>query len=195
MKKNIHINNITFGYVDQPLFKNWSVEIPAGIVLIRCDESRGKSTLLRLIAGKLQPQSGQLSINDTGSIIHIEPSTDEFDQISVTAFFKQCQKHYPAMDAKKLDALIQGLSLTTHLDKPIYMLSAGSKRKVWIAAALASNARVALIDDLTAALDKGSIDYLRRELAEQATFAEDKTIIVTHYDTLEEVPFSLTIDI
>jgi hypothetical protein len=34
--------------------------------------------------------------------------------------------------------MVEGFALTPHLDKPVHMLSTGSKRKVWFGAALAS---------------------------------------------------------
>ncbi|HBI84467.1 MAG TPA: ABC transporter [Alcaligenaceae bacterium] len=205
MFKNIHIDNMTFGFGFEPLFKNWTIEIPSGVVLVRCEENRGKTTLLRLLAGELSPQSGQIYVNntvlsqlmrqDSSTVFYIEPATDSFDQIKVMDFFERCKKQYPKLDAKMLADLIHGLSLTAHQDKPIYMLSAGSKRKVWIAAALASNARIALIDDPTAALDKPSIEFLKSELKKLANGSLDKTIIVAHYDTLDGVPFTRCIDL
>jgi ABC-type Mn2+/Zn2+ transport system ATPase subunit len=55
-----------------------------------------------------------------------------------------------------LNALVEGLGLAEHADKPLYMLSTGSKRKVWLAAAFASGAPLLLIDEPFAALDRAS---------------------------------------
>lgn len=203
--KTFRIQNLTFGYGTEPLFQDWSAHIPTGVVLLRCDESRGKTSLLRLFAGVLTPQAGQLSLDgitleDTpeqyrASVFYIDPTTESFDQTTVKDFFGLCKEKYPAFDEDLLRALIEGLSLTPHLDKPLYMLSAGSKRKVWIAAALASKARLALIDDLTAALDRASIDFLSQQLARLAGNTADRTLIVAHYDTLASVPFTHVIDL
>jgi energy-coupling factor transporter ATP-binding protein EcfA2 len=74
------------------------------------------------------------------------------------------------------------------------MLSAGSKRKVWIAAALASGAKITLIDDLTAALDRGSIEFIIEQLI-TLTLDTKRHIVISHYDTLDRVPFALILDI
>jgi energy-coupling factor transporter ATP-binding protein EcfA2 len=58
-----------------------------------------------------------------------------------------------------------GLSLAEHLAKPLYMLSTGSKRKVWLAAAFAAGATLTLLDDPFAALDKPSIRFVQQRLA------------------------------
>lgn len=203
--KTFRIHNLTFGYGTEPLFQDWSATIPTGVVLVRCDDGRGKTSLLKLFAGVLNPQAGQLSLDGVTStdapdryragIFYIDPTTDAFEQTTVKDFFARCKETQAGFDQNMLQSLIEGLALTPHLDKPLYMLSAGSKRKMWIAAALASKARLALIDDLTAALDRASIDFLTKQLITLADNTPDRTLIVAHYDTLAGVPFSHIIDI
>ncbi len=200
----LHASHVTFGHPDQPLFTDWSASIPAGVTLVRCDESRGKTTLLRLLAADLPAQAGRLSLKGIqleehpaqyrSEVFYIEPRTEAFDQISPMDFFAKMATRYPGFDASKLPGLISGLSLIPHQDKPLYMLSAGSKRKVWIAAGLACGAAVTLIDDVFAALDMGSIEFL---LAQFKICAQDTdhACIVAHYDLLEGVPCASIITI
>jgi energy-coupling factor transporter ATP-binding protein EcfA2 len=54
------------------------------------------------------------------------------------------------------------------LDKNIFMLSTGSKRKLYLAAAFASGAALTLLDTPFAALDKVSIRFALTLLAEAA---------------------------
>jgi hypothetical protein len=61
--------------------------------------------------------------------------TDAFDQITPLAYLATVQARYPGFDASQVAALVEGLSLTEHQHKPMYMLSTGSRRKVWFAAA------------------------------------------------------------
>ena len=67
-----------------------------------------------------------------------------------------------------LQAHIGGLSLTPHLDKTLTMMSTGTRRKVLLAAVLAAQAPVTLLDQPFKALDRPSIDYLLEVLAEAA---------------------------
>ena len=53
---------------------------------------------------------------------------------------------FPQFDAALFAALIEGLSLTQHVEKSLYVLSTCSKRKVWIAVAITSSAAVLLLD-------------------------------------------------
>ena len=59
----LRITDLSFAYPEQTIFKNMSVNIPAGVSLIQCDESRGKSTLLRVLGCLLVPDSGTLHLN------------------------------------------------------------------------------------------------------------------------------------
>jgi len=74
----------------------------------------------------------------------------------------------PDHEADALQPHIEGLSLAPHLDKPLFALPTGSRRKVLMAAALASQATVTLLDQPFMALDRPSIDYLLGVLAEAA---------------------------
>lgn len=200
----LNLSNVTFSYPGQSIFNNLSVAIPAGVSLIRCDESRGKSTLIQLLAGKIFPQKGSISLNELnsrtdhdqyhGQVYYFDVRSEIFDQISSLQYFAEVKKNYPDFDSAMVPALIAGLGLTPHQDKPLYMLSAGSKRKVWIAAALASGAKITLIDDLTAALDRGSIEFIIGQLISLASDA-NRHIVISHYDTLDRVPFASVLDI
>jgi ABC-type Mn2+/Zn2+ transport system ATPase subunit len=81
---------------------------------------------------------------------------------------------------------MEGLSLTPHLDKALYMLSTGSRRKVFMAAALASQAAVTLLDQPFVALDRPSITYLLGVLADAAKNT-DRAWVVADYVAPENV--------
>ena len=200
----LSINSLSFTYPDQPLFDNLSVSIPLGVSMIRCEESRGKSTLIRLLAGEIMPERGTISLNGICShkekslyrkqVFYTDPRTEDFDQISVMKYLAHIESVHADFDRARIPSLIDGLGLTPHQDKPLYMLSAGSKRKVWITAAIASRAKITLIDDLTAALDRGSIEFIIDQLI-QISLQRNRYFICSHYDTLDRVPFAAVIDI
>lgn len=174
--------------------------------MVRGGDGAGKTTLLRLLAGDLAAQAGALQIQlvrlkDRPSayrkqVFWVEPRSTSFDNISATNYFASLHAAYPQFDYPAISALAAGLSLTEHLHKPMYMLSTGSKRKVWLAAAFASGAALALLDDPFAALDKPSIAYVKqllREAAQQTACA----YVVTSYDAaaLDDVPLVATLDL
>ena len=154
----LDIQGLHFNYPGRELFTDLSASIKPGITFVRGGDGRGKTTLLRLLAGELQPSSGQLKINT--KVFWVDPRTEVFDQLSGTEFFESQRVAFPEFDYALVSELARGLDLASHISKKLYMLSTGSKRKVYIAAAFASGTAVTLIDMPFAAVDKPSIDFM-----------------------------------
>ncbi len=89
---------------------------------------------------------------------------------------------------------MDGLGLAPHLDKGLFMLSAGTRRKVWLAAAFASGAPVTLLDLPFAALDKASIGFVV-ELLQDVADHPARTWIVADYAAPANVPLAAVIDL
>jgi ABC-type multidrug transport system ATPase subunit len=191
------------------LFSELSFQLPSGLSLVRGGDGRGKTTLLRMLAGDVPADSGRLRIHGIDlhsaptaykqQVFWVEPRSTAFDQITPTAYFASLCSAYPLFASQSLGGLTKGLSLTEHLDKPMYMLSTGSKRKVWLAAAFASNAAVILLDDPFAALDKPSIAFVMQQLRRMTQPQNAQACVVAHYAVLAdahgELPLAAVIDL
>ena len=203
----LRVQGLRFAYPQQAaLFADWSARIPAGVSLVRGGESSGKTTLLRLLAGALPAQAGQLQIHGISldaqpdvyrqHVFWADPRTDIHDQTTVLDYWSLLRARYASFDPGILGGLLEGLSLTEHQHKPLYMLSTGSKRKVWLAGAFASGAALTLLDEPFAALDTGSIRFVLQLLAnEAAKHHPPRAWVVTHYEALGEVPLAGTINL
>ena len=166
----LQIDRLCFAYPQRRLFDQLSLHIGPGVSLVRGDDGSGKTTLLRLLSGDLQAQSGHLSVDAVAlhdqplryrqQVFWIDVRTQAFDQVTADDYWRDVQARHAAFDPKVLSGVIDGLSLAEHASKPLYMLSTGSRRKVWLAAAFAANARLTLLDDPFAALDKPSIQFV-----------------------------------
>ncbi|MGH8717104.1 MAG: ATP-binding cassette domain-containing protein, partial [Burkholderiales bacterium] len=65
----VEINNVNFAYDDRPVLKGMNMRIAKGqVVSIMGGSGCGKTTLLRLIGGQLQPATG--SVRVAGETIH-----------------------------------------------------------------------------------------------------------------------------
>lgn len=203
----LQVDGLRFEYPQRPLFTQLSLRIPPGVTLVRGGDGRGKTTLLRLLAGELPAQAGTLQINGAQlsdqagayaqQVFWIDPRSPAFEQITALQYFAGLRQRYPrfsAADAPRLHELIGGLALAPHLDKPLYMLSTGSKRKVWLVAALAAAATVTLLDDPFAALDKPSIAFVLQQFAVAATHPK-RAWVVAHYEALGQVPLASVIEL
>ena len=200
----LQAQSLSFAYPGQPaLVSDWSVSIGAGVTLLHGDTGSGKSTLLQVFAGAL-PAAGRLTLAGVRldedlaayrrAVFWCDPATEAFDQVTARA----CTESLHAGDARFDDAcwqrLVEGFALTPHLDKPMYMLSTGSKRKVWLAAALASGRALTLLDEPTGGLDTASINCLMRTLAKLAE-RHDRAVVVASADRLARVALAGVIEL
>ena len=186
------------------LFDQWSCRVGPGITLVQGGEGRGKSTLLRLLAGQQAADAGILQIGalrlDTDPVAYraqvylADLRTDAFDQITPLAYLATVQARHPGFDPSQVAALMEGLSLTDHQHKPMYMLSTGSRRKVWFAAAVACGAPLTLVDEPFAALDKRSIAFVCEVLRAQGQ-RQDRVWVLADYEAPEGVPLAGTLDL
>lgn len=200
----LHVRDLSFRIPERALFTGYSTAIPAGVTLIRGGESSGKTTLLRLLAGELAADAGHLQIGDMCLRDHAEayrqqvfwtdPRTDAHDQVTPLAYFESLPALYPRFDQQVLEELIEGLSLGPHLAKQLYMLSTGSKRKVWLAAAFASGAAVTLLDEPFVALDGASIRFVKERMRKAAQ-EPARAFVMTGYEAPGEVPLAAIIDL
>lgn len=150
----------------QLLLQGLSFDIGPGLTLIRGGEGRGKTTLLRLLAGLLQPTAGSLQCRVDGIWLPGVPSAED-DAVVVRDWLATQQARHPGWQADVQDALVDAFALAPHIDKPLYMLSTGSRRKVGLVGAAASAAALTLLDTPFAALDAPSRQVLA-ELLEDA---------------------------
>lgn len=199
----LEVQQLAYAYPGQaPLFTAATLVLGPGVHLLYGDTGSGKSTLLRLIAGTLRANTGSLRVGDQSlhsapdayrrRVFFCEPDNTAFDQHTVRDCTLALQAGDPDFDTAAWHQLTEALALVPHLDKPLYMLSTGSKRKVWLAAALASGRPLALLDDPTAGLDAGSVRALFRALTQHA-HASGRTVLVASSEALPQVPWTSTI--
>lgn len=188
----LQIEGLTFHYPQRELFTGLSARIPTGVTLVTGGDGAGKTTLLRLLAGDLKPQAGR--VDCPPPVFWTDPKSTAFDQMTVAEYVNSLRPRYPQFDDQALAGLIEVLSLADHQYKPLYMLSAGSKRKVWLAAAFASGAAVTLLDEPFAALDVASINMVIERLTEVARDST-RTWVLADYEAPRGVPLVATIDL
>ena len=203
----LRVKGLSFHYPGQAaLFTQWSTRIPPGISLVRGGESRGKTTLLRLLAGALTAQAGDLQINGLTlgtqadayqrQVFWTDTRSEALDQVNVLDYLASLGTRYPGFDPRAVAPLLAGLSLDEHQHKPLYMLSTGSKRKVWLAGAFACAAAVTLLDDPFSALDKASVRFVTDRLAEEAARHDHKRAwLIADYAAPVALPLATVIDL
>ena len=187
----LQAQGLCFRWPERFLFEDLSFDVPPGVSLISGEEHSGKTSLLQLLAGDTHPQSGTLVIRGNSlhedperyrqQVFRTDPRSESLDQVSAASWFQSLPGRYPNFNPEALPDLIQGFSLTPHIEKPLYMLSAGSKRKVWLTAAWAAGTPLTLIDQPFAALDTPSMRFLT-ELLQEASEHPSRAWVLADYE-------------
>ncbi|WCM94719.1 ATP-binding cassette domain-containing protein [Acidovorax sp. NCPPB 2350] len=190
-----------FPGADGPLFEGLEVRIGPGATLVRGGDGRGKTTLLRLIAGELRPQVGSVT-GHAAPVFWVDPRAADGavapgEGDTSAAWWAGQAARWPRWSGAALAAHVAGFGLAEHADKRMEQLSTGTRRKVLMACGFASGAPLVLVDEPVAGLDRASVAYLRQLLAEAAAHgpARGQAVVVAHYDTLGGVPWSHVVEL
>lgn len=192
----LHLHDLGFAYpgAAAPVFAQLSAELPGGVALICGDEGTGKSTLLRLLAGQLQPAQGQVLLQGqplhASQVAWFEAAQPERDEQVVQHILAELVPQPP----QGFDTLLAELDVTPHLAKPLYQLSTGSRRKVFIAAALAQEAPLTLLDQPFTALDRPSIKVLVAHFQRWAGESQ-RLLLIADYLAPEGLSLNFTLDL
>ena len=200
----LQASGIFFGAGSDVRRTGWSATFPAGLSLIVDEETEAKMPLLRLLAGEISSGTGTGTVLWHGAAVAALPEAERsahifwrdprapWPEISPTQWAHGLAARYPTWSAADWQAHVQGLGLVEHLHKEMFRLSTGSKRKVLLAAALASGAPLTLIDEPEAALDRASIRHLRGMLADEARRCGEtgRVFVVAHYERMPDVPWA-----
>jgi ABC-type multidrug transport system ATPase subunit len=176
---------LTIKALTQGPIQNLSFTWHAGVSWICGDESTGKTTLLRLLAGDMQPTAGQV-LAPEGGVFWVDLQDAAHNTTTVQACWEALRPLWPNWNEDLLHDLAHELDMDRHQDKRLNMLSTGSRRKVMVVAALASGAAVTLLDQPFAALDLASIRIIQEFLFEAADHPSRAWIVADY-----EVPASL----
>ena len=181
----IFIQNLRFSYKKKAVFDGLNLEFKPGHVYgLLGKNGTGKSSLLRNIAGLLAPQKGKISVNGLTPFdrlpifledIFMVPEELYLPEIPISAFVKHNAPFYPRFDFTKFDNYNSVFEIPS--DGTLQNMSYGQKKKVLISFALATNARVLLMDEPTNGLDILSKSQFRKILAEALT--DDRCIIIS----------------
>ncbi len=166
----IEIKDLTVRFADQTVFENRSFEIPdAGVVLLCGESGVGKTTLLRVLAGLLRPQSGKVTGTEGRRI------SFAFQEPRLLEFMTAVENVSLVSDRKTAEALLDRLNLGDALQKKASALSGGQKQRVSLARAFAFSDDIVLLDEPFTGLDEQN-KLRAAELIRTARLA----VVVTH---------------
>lgn len=167
-KKVIEFQNVDFAYDQKPIFSQFSLLIQnkdrIGIV---GDNGVGKSTLLNLIAGKLQPQAGQLIIGETVRVAYFSQQIEGLDESKRVINYLQevAEEVKIGSGTTSIAELLEQFLFprSTH-GTLIEKLSGGEKKRLYLLKLLLEKPNVLLLDEPTNDLDIATLTVLENFL-------------------------------
>lgn len=196
----ISLADVSFQYGDLPVLESISATIPQGdFVGIIGPNGGGKTTLLKIILGLLEPTSGTLSIFGHS----VAEAKEHFEVGYVPQHIAQLNYSFPATvlevvrsgltrrrgllrpfqktDTEQALAVMETVGILDLANRPLDALSGGQRQRVFIARALVGSPRLLILDEPAVGVDRGAeqkLDELLYVLNQQ----KGMTIITVSHD-------------
>ena len=188
----LKISNVSFSYKKgAKAINNFNLEVRKGSFTTLLGESGcGKTTILKLISGFLQPDVGLIEIDGVNQN-RIEPDKRKI------AFVFQNYALFPHLTVKNnilygvknkknennykiFEDTVKSLNLDNLLNRYPHELSGGQQQRVALARSLVLNPKILLMDEPLSSLDTKLREKVRDELKEIQQKLKITTIYVTH---------------
>jgi ATP-binding cassette subfamily F protein uup len=180
-RKVIEAKNVTHGYGGQTLIADLSLRIMRGDRIgIIGNNGVGKSTLLRLLLGELQPQSGSIKLGTNLEVAYFDQLRRELDTSKTVAELIGEGRDYLSINGKPKHVVAY---LTDFLFTPkramtsIAALSGGERNRVVLAKLFTRSANLLVLDEPTNDLDVETLEALEDRLRKYSG-----TLIVVSHD-------------
>jgi putative ABC transport system ATP-binding protein len=199
----ISTKNLRFSYSKDQEFIFPDLYCEAGsTLLITGDSGKGKTTYLHLLAGLLQPTSGEILIDKTDLVSLSEKTTDKFrgkniglvfqksyfiaaltvlENLQMASWLATGKKH-----TKRAKRLLEQLGIENQASKLPSQLSIGQQQRVSIARALMNEPKVLLADEPTSSLDDKNAEKVIDLLTSLSKEYKSALLIVTHDSRIKE---------
>lgn len=192
-REAIAVHGLSFRYPGSPLplLSGIQFTVPKSSLTVLAGPSGcGKTTLLRLLAGLLRPESGHIARAAACSYVPQEPhlyNATLFENI--TLFQQDCSEQAVHRALKALclsewaEALPQGLA--TPLGEGGQSLSQGQRKRLGLARALVQDRPLILLDEPTAALDEATAATIHEVLLSLRESSRHTLFVISHDERLQ----------
>ena len=177
----IEFKNVTKSFGDRVLIDNLSMNIPAGaIVGIIGPNGAGKSTLFKLIAGREQPDAGEVIIGSTVKMAYVDQSRDSLSDDKTV--WEDISGGLDIINIGKFQMASRAYAGRFNFNggdqqKKVGMLSGGERGRLHLAKTLIQGGNVLLLDEPSNDLDVETLRALEDALLEYAG-----TVLVISHD-------------
>ena len=171
-------SDLTVGYPQKVVFRNADIEIKRGEkVALVGRNGEGKTTLMRVVMGELEPISGTSRIGHNVSIGYFAQNQEDVLDKSITVFETIDRIAVGDVRTKVRDLLAQFLFRGEDIDKKVSVLSGGERARLGMAKLMLQNYNLLALDEPTNHMDIKSKDILKQALQEY-----DGTLLIVSHD-------------
>lgn len=188
----LQVSNLTRRYGSFVAVNNASFTINKGeIVGLLGHNGAGKTTIMKMLSGYLEPDSGEVVINDVSlaenpkliqqSLGYLPENLPVYPEMTVADYLDYAA-HLKGIEGENKKAEIKRVVLATDISEkllePIYTLSRGFKQRVGVAQAILGRPQLLILDEPTNGLDPTQTEHMRaliKQIANEAT-----VILSTH---------------
>ncbi len=179
-RKVIRAKNLSYAYDDEQVIRDFSIKIMRGdrIGLIG-NNGVGKTTLLRLLLGELEPQTGTLKLGTNLEVGYFDQLRQALDLEKSVAYNVGEGRTYIKLNGKDrhIVGYLKGFLFSPKRSQtPVKALSGGERNRVILAKLFTRAANLLVLDEPTNDLDIETLEVLEQRLAEYA----GTLIIVSH---------------
>ena len=197
MRPIVELNRVTFGFGAEPVLEDISLHLhPGQFAALVGPSGAGKTSLLKLILGVLQPTHGEICINGEaldgrpapriGYVPQLEAVDWNFPvTVEQAVLMGRTQKSgiwpWPSRkDKERLHAILEQLGIADLAGRHIRDLSGGQQQRVFLARALAAEPELLVLDEPTTGVDMHTAENILRMLA--SLNRQGMTILITTHD-------------
>ena len=156
----LRFDNVSCRRGGRMLFEALSFTLEAGdAAIVSGPNGVGKSSLLRLACGLLQPETGAVHVNAPIAL------ADEALALDRHLSLEKALGFWAALDGGVVAAALAQLSLDHLANVPVRMLSTGQRKRATLARIAASRAEIWLLDEPANGLDAASLETLSQMIA------------------------------
>lgn len=168
-KTVIELSVVSKAYGSRVLIHNFSyIVVPGDRIGIVGPNGWGKSTLLKMMAGVVSPDSGQITVGQTVKIGYFTQEHQEMDpSVRVIEFIRDVAEYVETSEGESISAsqMLERFLFPSSLQwTPIAKLSGGEKRRLALLRTLMSAPNVLLLDEVTNDLDTQTLAILEAYL-------------------------------
>lgn len=179
-RRVVQMRNVSYGYGDHLIINSLSLKIMRGerIGLIG-NNGVGKSTLLRLLLGQLEAQSGTIKLGENLEVAYFDQLRRELDPQKSVAEIVGDGRDYILINGKERHVVgyLRGFLFSAkRAMTPVGFLSGGECNRVILAKLFTRASNFLILDEPTNDLDVETLEVLEEQLAEY----EGTLIVVSH---------------